>query len=56
MTAVRRILSNPVYLGHTINFRTKKKSYKSHSVVFLPKEEPLHRKHKAKKPLHHVII
>lgn len=39
VTAVRRILSNPIYLGHTINFRTKKKSYKSHSVVFLPKEE-----------------
>ena len=39
VTAVRRILSNPVYLGHTINFRTKKKSYKSHSVVFLPKED-----------------
>ena len=39
VTAVRRILSNPIYLGHTINFRTKKKSYKSHSVVFLPKED-----------------
>ena len=39
VTAVRRILSNPVYLGHTINFRTRKKSYKSHSVVFLPKED-----------------
>lgn len=39
VTAIRRILSNPVYLGHTINFRTKKKSYKSHSVVILPKED-----------------
>lgn len=38
-SSVRRILSNPVYLGHTINFRTKKKSYKSKSVVFLPKED-----------------
>lgn len=39
VTAVRRILANPIYLGHTINFRTKKKSYKSKSVVFLPKED-----------------
>ncbi|MGI0475850.1 recombinase family protein, partial [Erwinia amylovora] len=33
VSAIRRILSNPIYLGHTINFRTKKKSYKSHSGV-----------------------
>lgn len=37
--AVRRILSNPIYLGHTVNFRTKKKSYKSSAVLYLPKEE-----------------
>lgn len=39
VTAIRRILSNPIYLGNTVNFRTKKKSYKSHSVVYLPKDE-----------------
>mgnify|MGYP000392817799 FL=1 len=38
-SAIRRILSNPIYLGNTVNFRTKKKSYKSHSVVYLPKDE-----------------
>ena len=39
VSALRRILSNPIYLGNTVNFRTKKKSYKSHSVVYLPKDE-----------------
>lgn len=39
VSAIRRILSNPIYLGNTVNFRTKKKSYKSHSVVYLPKDE-----------------
>src|SRR5699024_12549535 len=45
VTAVRRILSNPVYLGHTINFRTKKKSYKSHSVVLDRKSTRLNSSH-----------
>ncbi|HCH92891.1 MAG TPA: hypothetical protein DE061_04335 [Clostridiales bacterium] len=31
VSAIRRILSNPIYLGNTVNFRTKKKSYKSHT-------------------------
>lgn len=35
---VSRILSNPLYLGHTVNFRTKKKSYKSKQVIMMPKE------------------
>lgn len=39
VSAIRRILSNPIYLGNTVNFRTKKKSYKSHSVVYLPEDE-----------------
>ena len=39
VSAIRRILSNPIYLGNTVNFRTKKKSYKSHSVIYLPKDE-----------------
>ena len=39
VSALRRFLSNPIYLGNTVNFRTKKKSYKSHSVVYLPKDE-----------------
>lgn len=39
VSAIRRILSNPIYLCNTVNFRTKKKSYKSHSVVYLPKDE-----------------
>lgn len=39
VSAIRRILSNPIYLGNTVNFRTKKKSYKSHTVVYLPKDE-----------------
>ncbi len=33
------ILSNPAYLGHTVNFRTKKKSYKSKKKLDLPPEE-----------------
>ena len=39
VSAIRRILSNPIYLGNTVNFRTKKKSYKSHTVIYLPKDE-----------------
>lgn len=36
---VKSILSNPAYLGHTVNFRTKKKSYKSKKKIELPKDE-----------------
>lgn len=36
---VKSILSNPSYLGHTVNFRTRKKSYKSKKKIELPKEE-----------------
>ncbi len=36
---VVKILSNPAYLGHTVNFRTKKKSYKSKKKLDLPPEE-----------------
>ena len=39
LSAVKRILANPIYLGHTVSFRTKKKSYKSSAVLYLPKEE-----------------
>ena len=38
-TTVASILENPSYLGHTVNFRTKKKSYKSKKKIDLPKEE-----------------
>ena len=37
--SINKILANPTYLGHTINFRTKKKSYKSKKKIDLPKEE-----------------
>ena len=37
--AVRRILSNPIYLGHTVNFRTYKESYKDKRVKMTPKED-----------------
>ena len=37
--AVIGILSNPLYLGHTVNFRTSKKSYKSKQIIFRPKED-----------------
>ncbi len=37
--AVIGILSNPTYLGHTVNFRSTKKSYKSKQIVFRPKED-----------------
>lgn len=33
------ILENPAYLGHTVNFRSKKKSYKSKKKIMLPKED-----------------
>lgn len=38
-TTVAGILENPTYLGHTVNFRTKKKSYKSKKKIDLPKED-----------------
>ncbi len=37
--SVKGILANPAYLGHTVNFRTKKKSYKSKKKLDLPPEE-----------------
>ena len=37
--SVKSILANPSYLGHTVNFRTKKKSYKSKKKLDLPPEE-----------------
>ncbi|MCM1306931.1 MAG: recombinase family protein [Bacteroides sp.] len=37
--SVNKILANPAYLGHTVNFRTKKKSYKCKKKVDLPKED-----------------
>lgn len=37
--AVIGILSNPTYLGHTVNFRSTKKSYKSKQIVYKPKED-----------------
>lgn len=33
------ILENMVYLGHTVNFKTTTKSYKSHKTIDLPKED-----------------
>lgn len=36
---VKTILANPSYLGHTVNFRTKKKSYKSKKKIELPPED-----------------
>ena len=35
--AVCGILENPAYLGHTVNFRTRKKSYKSKKIDYLPR-------------------
>ncbi len=37
--SVLKILENPAYLGHTVNFRSKKKSYKSKKKVLLPRED-----------------
>ena len=37
--AVKKILENPSYLGHTVNFRTRKKSYKSKKKLYNPPEE-----------------
>ena len=36
---VRKILEKPEYAGHTVNFRTRQKSYKSKKVIYNPKEE-----------------
>jgi len=40
-TTVRAILSKPEYMGHTVNFRTRKLSYKDKRNVALPPEEQL---------------
>lgn len=37
--SVLKILENPAYLGHTVNFRSKKKSYKSKKKILLPRED-----------------
>ena len=36
---VRRLLSNPVYLGHTLQHKTTTVSYKNHKVVNIPKSD-----------------
>ncbi len=36
---VRRLLSNPIYIGHTIQHKTTRVSYKNHKVVNIPKNE-----------------
>ncbi len=36
---VRRLLSNPIYVGHTIQHKTTRVSYKNHKVVNIPKNE-----------------
>lgn len=38
-SSIVRILGNPSYLGHTVNFRTRKKSYKSKKTIELPQED-----------------
>ena len=37
--SVKHILANPSYLGHMVNFRTRKKSYKSKKIIDLLPEE-----------------
>ncbi len=37
--SVKKVLANHAYLGHTVNFRTRKKSYKSKKTIDLPPEE-----------------
>lgn len=37
--SVTQILSNPTYLGHTVNFRTRKKSYKTKTVIYTDESE-----------------
>lgn len=36
---IRRILSNPTYIGHTIQHKTTRVSYKNHKVVQIPESE-----------------
>lgn len=36
---VRRLLSNPVYIGHTVQHKTTTVSYKNHKVVNIPESE-----------------
>lgn len=36
---VRRLLSNPIYIGHTIQHKTTRVSYKNHKVVNIPESE-----------------
>ena len=36
---VKNILSKPEYMGHTVNFRTRKESYKSKKFKYNPKED-----------------
>ena len=38
-TTISNILSRPEYMGHTVNFRTYKESYKSHRNKKTPKED-----------------
>ena len=38
-TTVSKILEKPEYCGHTVNFRTRMKSYKVHKIVYNPPEE-----------------
>ena len=38
-TTISNILSRPEYMGHTVNFRTYKESYKSHKSKKTPKDE-----------------
>ena len=38
-TTVSKILEKPEYCGHTVNFRTRMKSYKVHKIIYNPQEE-----------------
>lgn len=38
-TAIKRILTNPVYIGYVVQNKTKKISYKSKKIIKLPEEE-----------------
>ncbi len=39
LTTVNKMLSNQVYLGHTVNGRKKKLSFKSKRVIYVPEEK-----------------
>ena len=39
LTTIRKILENRVYLGHTINGKKKKLSFKSKRVIYVPEEK-----------------